>query len=78
MGCSAGSLGAFINAPFVFKRFPQSVHRVWGDSEVGIVSASQWYRAPKPFVKVLRSPQQHRHGGPFYNSNSNSYANLTG
>jgi hypothetical protein len=43
MGCSAGSLGALFNAPFVFKRFPNATHRVWGESEVGVVSGAQWY-----------------------------------
>ena len=43
MGCSAGSLGALFNAPFVFKRFPNATHRGWGESEVGVVSGAQWY-----------------------------------
>jgi hypothetical protein len=41
-GCSAGSLGAFVNAPFVFETFPDAVHKVWGDSEIGIVAPAQW------------------------------------
>jgi hypothetical protein len=43
MGCSAGSLGALLNAPFVFKRFPNAVYRVWAESEVGIWGPTQWY-----------------------------------
>lgn len=27
----------------MFKRFPNAVHRVWGQSEVGVVSGAQWY-----------------------------------
>ena len=43
MGCSAGSLGALLNAPFVFKRFPDATHRVWAESEVGLWGPTQWY-----------------------------------
>lgn len=43
IGCSAGSLGAVLNAPFVFNRYPNAnAYRVFGDSEVGIVTAKQW------------------------------------
>jgi len=48
VGCSAGSLGAFLNAPFVFEHFPEAVnYRVWGDSEVGILSQAQYEGAWK-------------------------------
>jgi hypothetical protein len=43
IGCSAGSVGALLNAPFVFKRFPDAVHRVWSESAVGTWAPGQWY-----------------------------------
>lgn len=44
MGCSAGSLGAMLNAPYIFKRFPDAVHRLWAESEFGILTPAHWYR----------------------------------
>jgi Pectinacetylesterase len=61
IGCSAGSLGAFINAPYVMHHFPNArTHYVWGDSEVGILTSSQydgawnnWHMQLAPFVPRL-------------------------
>jgi hypothetical protein len=42
VGCSAGSLGGYINGPYVFDRYPKSRRFYFGDSFVGVLSTSQF------------------------------------
>jgi hypothetical protein len=43
VGCSAGSLGAIINAPYVNAQFPNAKrHLYFGDSYVGVISTQQF------------------------------------
>lgn len=42
IGCSAGSLGAIINAPYVQAHFPKARHLYFGDSYVGVISTKQF------------------------------------
>jgi hypothetical protein len=42
VGCSAGSLGGYINGPYVFDRYPKSRRFYFGDSFVGVMSTSQF------------------------------------
>jgi len=40
-GCSAGSYGAIMHANSIFSRYPQAMHRLIGDSGVGVITP-QW------------------------------------
>jgi len=42
IGCSAGSLGAIINAPYVNAQYPNAIHQYFGDSYVGVISSQQF------------------------------------
>ena len=42
IGCSAGSLGAIINVPYVNTQYPNSKQMYFGDSYVGVISTEQF------------------------------------
>jgi hypothetical protein len=42
IGCSAGSLGAIVNVPYVNAQYPSSKHMYFGDSYVGVISNQQF------------------------------------
>eukprot|EP01065_Artemidia_motanka_P000454 TRINITY_DN10202_c0_g1_i1.p1 TRINITY_DN10202_c0_g1~~TRINITY_DN10202_c0_g1_i1.p1 ORF type:complete len:365 (+),score=109.80 TRINITY_DN10202_c0_g1_i1:57-1097(+) len=45
IGCSAGSLGAVINGPIAFNKYPSARHVVWGDAAWGIVTETMYNSA---------------------------------
>jgi hypothetical protein len=42
VGCSAGSLGGIINAPYVFDHYPKARTLYFGDSYIGVISTLQF------------------------------------
>jgi hypothetical protein len=69
VGCSAGSLGGIINAPYVFDHYPDARTLYFGDSYVGVISTVQfkaglenWDLQFDPMVKGLDKPSLERVG----------------
>ena len=45
VGCSAGSMGSFVNAPYVNHQFPNAKKVHWADSYLGVTTANQFTQA---------------------------------
>ena len=60
VGCSAGSLGAIVNAPYIMNNYPSARNFYWGDSYVGVLTNEQfadglhnWKLTMAPFISGL-------------------------
>lgn len=64
-GCSAGSLGATANWPYLAKQYPKAQQYVFGDSYIGVLSAIQYIKGDAHWGMTL-PPWLHPNGSPKY------------